>query len=311
MEKKISIIIPVYNAQMYLKRCIDSILNQSYSNFELILVNDGSTDRSGVICDEYAKKDKRIKVRHIENSGPAVARNVGLTMISGSYLTFADADDQIINDSYSKLVKELEEYDVEMIISSWRISKESNIYDIVLDDEILSAKEIFGLISFNDEKYGGGYPWNKLINLEKIKNKLPQFNSLLYVYEDKIWILELLKHINNVKLTKIISYNYYVYNSSLSHSSEKLYEKMENTLYALEIILQLLKDENNNYINEFYKIYYASIIDFNFRAIKEKRKLKPAFLLNNKNKLKLMLKDYNFKIKIKYYLVCLFLKIHL
>lgn len=311
MEKKISIIIPVYNAQMYLGRCIDSILNQSYRNLELILVNDGSTDRSGVICDEYAEKDNRIKVRHIENSGPSVARNIGLTMISGSYLTFVDADDQVINDSYLRLVKELEEYDVEMIISSWRICKQSNIYDMSLDDEILPATEMIGLISVNDEKYGGGYPWNKLINLEKLNNKLPEFNDSLYVYEDKVWILELLQHINNVKLTKVISYNYYIYSSSLSHSSKQLYEKIENKLYALDIILQLLKDNNNNYINEFYKIYYVSIIDFNFIAIKEKKELKSNFILNNKSELKLTLKDCNWKIKIKYYLICLFLKKYL
>lgn len=307
-EKKISIIVPVYNAEKYLGRCVESIINQSYNNFELILIDDGSTDRSALICDEFAKKDDRIKVYHIENSGPAVARNIGLSMISGAYLTFVDADDQVINDSYSKLIKELEELDVGMIISSWRVTKENNIYEVYLDDDILPSGEMIGLISINDEKYGGGYPWNKLINIEKIKNKLPKFNNSLYVYEDKVWVLELLKHIDNVKLTKTISYNYYIYSSSLSHSSMKIYEKMENKLDALNIILRLLKSENSNYINEFYLIYYASIINFNFIAIKEKKELKPNLIINNKNEIKLMLKNYNWKMKIKYYLVCVFLK---
>lgn len=96
----LSIIVPVYNVESYLSRCIDSVLNQTFVDWELILVDDGSTDASGIICDDYAKKDFRIKVVHKENGGQSSARNVGLDIASGEYITFVDSDDYISTDCY-------------------------------------------------------------------------------------------------------------------------------------------------------------------------------------------------------------------
>ena len=87
---KISIIVPVYNVELFLPRCIDSILNQSFADFELLLIDDGSKDKSGAICDEYAEKDKRIKVFHKVNGGVSSARNLGLEKSKGEYITFVD-----------------------------------------------------------------------------------------------------------------------------------------------------------------------------------------------------------------------------
>lgn len=95
MSELISVIVPVYNVEKYLTRCVDSILNQSYKNFELILVDDGSPDQSGVICDEYALKDKRIEVIHKENKGISDARNIGLEYSKGTFITFIDSDDLV------------------------------------------------------------------------------------------------------------------------------------------------------------------------------------------------------------------------
>ena len=110
MEKSIiSIIVPVYNIEEYLPRCIESILAQSYTNFELILVNDGSTDRSGEICELYQKKDGRIRVIHKENGGSSSARNVGINVASGAYLGFVDSDDYIEQTMYEKMMQTIEE----------------------------------------------------------------------------------------------------------------------------------------------------------------------------------------------------------
>ena len=104
-DSLISIIVPVYNSEQTLHRCIDSILGQTYRNFELLLINDGSKDRSGEICDEYASNDSRISVFHQENSGPSAARNFGLTQAKGQYIVFQDSDDYLLNsDSYLKLI---------------------------------------------------------------------------------------------------------------------------------------------------------------------------------------------------------------
>ena len=105
MNPKVSIIIPVYNAQLHLRRCIDSVLKQDFEDFELILMNDGSTDFSGEICDEYAKKDARIKVTHKENTGVSDTRNQAISTATGEYLQFLDSDDWITPDATGMLVR--------------------------------------------------------------------------------------------------------------------------------------------------------------------------------------------------------------
>src|SRR4051812_34034895 len=103
MDPKISIIVPVFNVEKYIHDCLESILNQSFIDFELILVNDGSSDRSGVICDEYSKKDNRITVIHKENGGQSTARNRGIDLAKGDYIGFIDSDDWIDHDMYKVL----------------------------------------------------------------------------------------------------------------------------------------------------------------------------------------------------------------
>lgn len=114
MSKLLSVIVPVYNVENYLSDCIDSILNQTYSNFELFLVDDGSPDRCGEICDEYAKKDTRIKVIHKENGGQGSARNRALDVASGDYIAFVDSDDYIEPNMYEVMIEALERTNSDM-----------------------------------------------------------------------------------------------------------------------------------------------------------------------------------------------------
>lgn len=107
-EYLLTIIVPVYNVEPYLSDCIESILSQSFDNFELLLIDDGSTDSSGEICDRYAKSDKRIRVFHTENQGVSSARNRGLDEARGKYISFVDSDDYIQADTYSQNIKILE-----------------------------------------------------------------------------------------------------------------------------------------------------------------------------------------------------------
>lgn len=113
----ISIIVPVYKVEPYLTKCINSMLNQLYNNIEIILVDDGSPDNCGVICDEFAEKDKRVRVIHKKNGGQAEARNVGLDMARGEYITFIDSDDYVSNDYISHLYQLIEKYDVPISIT--------------------------------------------------------------------------------------------------------------------------------------------------------------------------------------------------
>lgn len=112
----ISVIVPVYQAEKHLNRCVDSIINQKYRDIEVILIDDGSTDNSGNICDNYAKQDKRIKVLHKKNAGVSAARNSGLEIATGDYITFVDSDDYIDSCMYSRMVKIAEEYSCDVVM---------------------------------------------------------------------------------------------------------------------------------------------------------------------------------------------------
>ncbi|WP_125709413.1 glycosyltransferase family 2 protein [Lacticaseibacillus porcinae] len=113
---KLSIIVPVYNVERYLKSCIDSILKQDFTDFELLLIDDGSTDTSGNICDQYSEQDLRVKVVHQQNSGMSAARNVGLSMVEGQLIGFVDSDDYIAPDMYSFLINNLESHHADISI---------------------------------------------------------------------------------------------------------------------------------------------------------------------------------------------------
>lgn len=113
--KKISVVIPVYNVEKYLSECLDSVVNQTYKNLQIILVDDGSTDFSGKICDVYAEKDNRITVVHQKNAGAGAAKNTGLELIDGEYFSIIDSDDYIELDMYEKMVNSLEKYNVDIV----------------------------------------------------------------------------------------------------------------------------------------------------------------------------------------------------
>lgn len=126
MEKvpKISVIVPIYRVEEYLSGCLDSILNQTFRDLEVILVDDGSPDRCGAICEEYAKKDSRIRVIHKENGGLSSARNAGLDIAEGEYAAFVDSDDTVTPDCYEKLFRCAEKYDADLVCGGrWDVSQ--------------------------------------------------------------------------------------------------------------------------------------------------------------------------------------------
>ena len=114
---QVSVIIPIYNSEKYLHECLDSVINQTYKDIEIILVDDGSTDKSSSICDEYAKKDERIKVFHTSNNGPSHARNIGIDNATGEYIVFQDSDDYIELNMIEDTVKEALKSDSDLVIS--------------------------------------------------------------------------------------------------------------------------------------------------------------------------------------------------
>lgn len=147
-EPLISVIVPVYWVENYLKKCVDSILTQTYTNLELILVDDGSPDQSGAICDAYAQKDKRVRVIHKENGGLSSARNAGLDAARGDFVAFVDSDDWIVPDTYEAMVAAAEKYQV-CLVCAGRYDVVGSIQEIGLcpeQEEVISGQELAGRI---------------------------------------------------------------------------------------------------------------------------------------------------------------------
>lgn len=238
MEPLISVIIPVYNVEQYLRRCVDSVIAQSYSNIEIILIDDGSTDKSGEICDEIGKTDDRIIVYHKENGGVSRARNYGIDRAKGEYIGFVDSDDFIAVDMYEYLYKLISENDSKIAICG--------AADYYSDDSIVypphrTEKKVHNIeaIRMMLESETPMYVVNKLFAREVFKDI--RFEPDM-IYEDALILLDLFKHADNVAVSSDTKYYYYRRPGSLS--SAKYSEKIHD----------IVKAHDHNY-------YIASSID--------------------------------------------------
>lgn len=210
MTPVVSIIVPFYNAQKTIGRCIDSILNQTFKEFELILLDDGSTDDSGRICDEYAEKDARIRVVHKENSGVSDTRNQGIAMAKGEYLQFLDGDDWISPDATGLFVRTITEYQCDMVIADFyrvigeRVSPKGAIEEAGLMDKISYATNMME----NPADFYYGVLWNKLYKRSVIEAHQLKMDRSISWCEDFIFNLEYIGHIQSIYALKVPVYYY-------------------------------------------------------------------------------------------------------
>lgn len=225
---KVSVIVPVYNTEKYLARCIDSILAQTFTDFELILVNDGSKDNSGKICDEYAAKDHRIVVIHKENGGVSSARNKGIDAAQGEWISFIDADDWItpsylfdfitdISISYADIVFH-GRINVLPSYETTRITPNNSTYNILTDCTTFFNE--FNLLKFCA-------PFSKLFRSNIIRDNDIFFNPSLKIGEDCDFLLKYLSYCNLIKTSEIANYNYFIHNSSASHKLSSFKNELE------------------------------------------------------------------------------------
>ncbi len=163
----ISVIVPIYKVEPYLQQCVDSILNQTYSDLEILLIDDGSPDRCGEICDEYAKKDKRIRVFHTENRGLSAARNLGIQESTGSFLGFVDSDDWLDNDMYEVLLDRIVDTQADISGCGFYTELSTNPKTSNLEETIYSGVE--SEIALLDGKVSN-YVWNKLYRRDVFRN---------------------------------------------------------------------------------------------------------------------------------------------
>lgn len=204
----VSIIVPVYNVERYLPRCIESILRQTYTNFELILVDDGTPDRSGIICDKYAEKDSRIKVIHKENGGVSTARNAGIDAAQGEWITFIDSDDWVSYDYLEHLTNPLNNYEHDLIVGkkqtrSMCIDGEESLPIHITKEKCsnLEFLKIFDFIEFMG-------PWMKLFSKSIIDTNNLRFISGIAMAEDAIFVAMYLKYCKSIFMTGKVIYYY-------------------------------------------------------------------------------------------------------
>lgn len=203
----ITIIVPVYNAANALSRGIESIINQSYTYWELILINDGSLDNSGEICDEYAKKDRRIKVFHSLNQGVSVARNRGIDNASGEWITFLDSDDWIepyhLQTFYDQIKSGVDLGINSFIIDLKYVSRNIHLYECSTTNNAESINYFFGRLQLHSQ-----FIWNKIFRRSILSEYTIRFNIDICLGEDNIFLLEYLKYVDRLSSVGVPTYHY-------------------------------------------------------------------------------------------------------
>lgn len=323
MEDKISVIVPIYNVAPYLRECIDSILNQDYKNIEVLLINDGSTDECGMICDEYAMVDNRIRVFHKENGGLSSARNIGIKEASGKYISFIDSDDYVAVDFLSTLYNNLKQYRV-------KISAIGCVH--LFPNKEIVYKDIRGINKLYDEEealiylHVTGYynvgAWNKLYEKELfdgiefpigkksedwfIMYKLiERANGIYYCSDEKYFYRQrkgsITKSINvNTDVIEAAKevYDYFKYN----HRSEIIPFAAQSLAFALIGVYntKLCAGENKKDLNEYIENVLSIKDEITYDKLSTSRKIQLFLFIYFKPMYDILFKMFNYRRNKKY-----------
>lgn len=259
MQPTVSIIVPVYNAENTIRRCIESILNQEYTDFELLLVDDGSRDTSGAICDEYAAKDPRIQVIHKENTGVSGTRNQALDRAEGTYLQFLDSDDWITPDATNFLVRAAEEHHCDLVIADFyrvvgeRLSHKGDIDE----DGVLSREEYAAHMMENPADFYYGVLWNKLYRREIVERHHLRMDPEISWCEDFMFNLEYIRYAETFYALQIPIYYYVKTKGSLATQSLSISNTIKMKLTVFEYYHRFFKSvlDEEEYEKSRLKVY--------------------------------------------------------
>lgn len=247
LNELLSIIVPVYNAECYLNRCVDSILASTYEEIEVLLIDDGSTDNSLDICRLYEENDKRVRVLHKENGGMCSARNFGMEHMHGRYLAFVDNDDYIDATMYEKLISLLRNEDVLAAECSW-IEFDTNGNEkpgYLKRFGKISLSKVRGRLFEDSRSVGAGYIWNSVFDYQKLcelSGEFARFNNKLLYYEDINFQLRIYaKSKGSIYVTNEALYHYFIRSDSFSHSNKTVSDDLKVIEDTLENV-KLLKE---------------------------------------------------------------------
>ncbi len=270
---KMSIIIPIYNTEQYLNQCIDSILDQSYKDLEIILIDDGSTDKSPEICDEYEKKDKRVRVIHKTNGGQAEARNFGIDTADGDYILFMDSDDWWDDaEALERTVKLIEENKSDVYV--FGVKKYFQEDDVIVEDPwetgefylLKNKRDKFNFIMQNNLFNAGA--WNKIIKKEFIDR-----NNMRFVVEQRMedieWCAKILLYTQNIVPIKE---NFYIYRKQ-NNSSVTSNVKLKSLFDILSVIKKystiVVKKSDKDYVLHYLAHQYIVLMAISNRFAKK------------------------------------------
>lgn len=243
MIPTVSIIVPVYNAERTIRRCIESILNQEYTDFELLLVDDGSLDASGAICDEYAARDSRVQVFHKANSGVSSSRNLALDRAQGTYLQFLDSDDWITPDATRSLVRAMEDGPCDMVISDFyrvvgeRVCQKGDIDE----DGIMTREEFAAHMMEAPADFYYGVLWNKLYRRSIVEAHHLRMDPEISWCEDFMFNLEYIRYAQLFRAIQIPIYYYVKTKGSLASQSLTISQTVKMKLTVFEYYHRFFK----------------------------------------------------------------------
>ncbi len=269
MKDLISIIVPIYNVEKYLNKCIESIVNQTYENIEIILIDDGSNDNSGIICDEYAKKDNRIIVVHKENGGVSSARNKGLKIAKGEWISFVDADDWIEQIFCQTLLNKVTQEQADIALCGYNRITDNRIEKINANNQEVFLNSNEYLVKSLNPQTGFGFCHMKLIKKEVLKSI--SFNERIEVGEDALFNIQLSTYIKKAVFLKQPLYNYRINNQSVVKRYDENYANkyLKSMKIIEEYIWQEYNEENEenieikqNYYN--FVAYHIMLIIVNY-----------------------------------------------
>lgn len=257
----VSIIVPVYNSEKYLKKCIESIIEQTYKNIELILVDDNSKDNSGNICAQYEMIEKRIKViRNKTNKGPASARNRGIEKATGSFVIFVDSDDFIEKDLIELLTINQNKYGVNLVIGNYnkvinddkfikyndeffdKCNKSSSDYKILQKENLLDYARIY--LKYPNKHLLFSYCWGKLYDLKIIKKNEIKFDENLQIFEDTVFNFSYFKYVNTALYIEKAVYNYSIRND-YSSVGMNILDQLSNNANMLQVVVSKFLELSN------------------------------------------------------------------
>ncbi len=286
--EKVSIIVPIFNGEKYIDKCLKSLINQTYTNLEIIFINTGSTDNSLNLLKNYQKLDKRIIIiDKKENEGVSVARNLGLKKSTGDFITFADVDDWLELDAIYNMVSLIKKYDVDIVRTSYFYIKKDKKHigkQPILKGKIKITKDIRNtLINQALKEEFGCYLWVLLIKKELLDKHNIYFDDKTYVHQDLDYYVNLFLNANSIYFSDVKTYNYII-----NGSGSKNINYCDRNIEAIKRLYTILnKKLNYNYIETTSNLCFSLIVSYLYPLYKKDKILAS-------NKYKELLKDKDF-----------------